>query len=513
MNSGFSRRDVIKLGGAAATLPLLGAGFQVVAAEGDTLTIAANTNLPSLNPSLPAVSGTVFQGFFASIYDPYIRQTADLDYVPGVLTEWGWNEDKSKVRLVVREDALWHDGKSVTAEDVAWSLDRAGKPENKNPMRFVWKTLGNFQVDGNVVTADVLRFEPTIFNWLGFLGAYVLPKDYFEKVGMDGFEAAPIGSGPYMVDKFERNSFLRLKAFDKYWGGKPAYETVVFKFVPDAASRVAQLESGAVDLTYNIPFEEYDRLIAKPEFEGQADLVANCGAVFITNQGPMLDPNVRKAAHFAINKQAIVERLLRGYGEPVSTMQAPEYDAYDPAITVPYDPELAIKLLADSGYSPENPVKVSFQTTQGSAPKDFETAQAIAGMWRKVGIEAEIEVIDVPKRAELLRAHQAADMILYSWSNPTRDPANCTGFALYDKSVQSAWRDRALGEKMDPWWGEKDEAKRLEGWKSVDRLVAEEAYIIPLFQYAQPIVYRKGIKVVPQKNQNILPATMSPAES
>ena len=103
---------------------------------------------------------------------------------------------------------------------------------------------------------------------MSFLTGYVLPKAYYEKVGAEGFEKAPIGTGPYMVDQFEQNAFLRLKANPNYWGGKPAFENVTIKFVPDAASRVAEIESGSSQVTLEIPYEEYDRLIAKDGLAG-----------------------------------------------------------------------------------------------------------------------------------------------------------------------------------------------------------------------------------------------------
>ena len=145
-------------------------------------------------------------------------------------------------------------------EDVAWSLERAGNAKTGNPIQFVWGKIGNFSVDGNTVTADVKEFEPTLFKWMAFLTGYVLPKAYYEKVGAEGFEAAPIGSGPYKVEKFERNAFVRLKANPNYWGGKPAFESVIIKFVPDATSRVAEIESGKTQVTFDIPYEEFDRL-------------------------------------------------------------------------------------------------------------------------------------------------------------------------------------------------------------------------------------------------------------
>src|SRR5882724_1682538 len=137
----------------------------------------------------------------------------------------------------------------------------------------------------------------------------------------------------------------RLRAHPNYWGGKPAFDTVVFKFVPDATSRVAEIESGGSDVTLEIPYEEFDRLKAKPGLAGATTPVSDIAMIFITDVAPMLDRNVRLAAHHSIDKKAIVERLLRGYGVPISTLQTPQYAAFDPTIEVKYDPELAKSLL------------------------------------------------------------------------------------------------------------------------------------------------------------------------
>src|SRR5665213_4499831 len=130
-----------------------------------------------------------------------------------------------------------------------------------------------------------------------------------------------------------RNAFLRLKANPKYWGGKPAFDTVVFKFVADGASRVAEVESGQSDITLEIPYEEFDRLKGKG-FTGYATPISDIGMIFINNIPPMLDRNVRLAANWSIDKKSIVDKLLRGYGIPISTLEAPGYEAYDPSIKI-----------------------------------------------------------------------------------------------------------------------------------------------------------------------------------
>ena len=102
----------------------------------------------------------------------------------------------------VREGVVWHDGTPFTPEDVVWSIERAGDPKSGNPVAFIWAGIGNFKIDGHRITADVKQFDPTLFKWMAFLTGYVLPKAYYEKVGAEGFEKKPVGTGPYMVDEY-----------------------------------------------------------------------------------------------------------------------------------------------------------------------------------------------------------------------------------------------------------------------------------------------------------------------
>jgi peptide/nickel transport system substrate-binding protein len=512
VSSTLSRRTLLQLAGAAALPASSSLLSRPAEAAAGTLTIAYNVNLPSFDPTigLSAVNPTI-QSIYQAIFDPYIGQAPDLSFKPGLLTKWDWNADRTKIMLEVRKDASWHDGSPVTPEDVVWSLQRAADPKSGNPIQFVWSKIGNFKIDGSTITGDVIEFEPALFKWMAFLTGYVLPKAYFEKVGAEGFEKAPIGSGPYKVDAFERNAFLRLKAHGNYWGGKPAFETVVFKFVPDATSRVAEVESGGSDVTFEIPYEEFDRLKAKPGLAGLTKPVSDIAMIFITDIDPMLDRNVRLAANHAIDKKAIVDRLLKGYGVPISTLEAPGYAAFDPSITVAYDPELATTLLAKSGYSVQKPVKFTIQTTRGFKPKDYEMIQAIVGMWRKVGIEATIEVYEVAQHFELRARHALAPAAFYNWGNAIGDPSTSTGFAMFGPSPHCAWKGKDTVERIGPLWGEKDEAKRIAGWREVDKYIADEGEVIPLFQYVQPLIYRKGLKVVQQANGMVLPQLITPA--
>ena len=293
----LTRRQALSLGAATFITGILAGRTVVEAADVNTLTIAFNVNLPAFDPTTgPSAVNPTIQAIYRSVFDQFIGQGPDLKFQPGLLTKWGWNDDKTKVWMDVREGVTWHDGSKFTPEDVVWSLNRAGDQKGGNPISFIWSTATNYKIEGNRITGDVVRYEPTYFMWMAFLTGYVLPKDYYTKVGAEGFEKKPIGTGPYMVDAYEGNSFLRLKANPNYFGGKPAFETVIYKFVPDTTSRVAEIESGSSDVTLEVPYEDFDRLKKKKGLDGVATPVSDIGMIFISNVGPMLDKNVRLAA-------------------------------------------------------------------------------------------------------------------------------------------------------------------------------------------------------------------------
>ena len=134
----------------------------------------------------------------------------------------------------MREGATWHNGDPVTAEDVVWSLERAGKETTGNPIQFIWSKTGNYKIDGNKITGDVLAVRADLLHVDGLPHRLRAAEEILRERRAEGFEKKPVGSGPYMVDEFQQNAFLRLKANPNYWGGKPAFDTVIFKFVPDA---------------------------------------------------------------------------------------------------------------------------------------------------------------------------------------------------------------------------------------------------------------------------------------
>src|SRR4051794_1395598 len=199
-----TRRQTFAMSAVGLIASLIGSRGGTQAAAGSTLTIAYNVDLRSFDPTAgPSAVNPTIQAIYRSVFDQYIGQKPNLAFEPGLLTGWGWNDDRSKIWMDVREGVTWHDGSLFTPDDIVWSLERAGDAKTGNPIQFTWSTIGNFKVDGKRVTADVKSFDPTIFEWMAFLTGFVLPKAYYQKVGAEGFEKKPIGTGPYMVDEYQ----------------------------------------------------------------------------------------------------------------------------------------------------------------------------------------------------------------------------------------------------------------------------------------------------------------------
>ena len=154
----ISRRSMLKTTVAAATLASV--GLPSFAQEIDELVIAYNVNLPSWDPTVgPSAVNPTIQGLYQSVFDNFIPQNTDLSFGQGLVTDWGWNDDLSQIWMDVREGVTWHNGDPFTAEDVAWSLQRAADPATGNPIQFIWGKITNIKADGNrayVLQVDVL---------------------------------------------------------------------------------------------------------------------------------------------------------------------------------------------------------------------------------------------------------------------------------------------------------------------------------------------------------------------
>lgn len=338
-----------------------------MAAFAQDLTIGRSSEQSSIDPQFSRTGNN--QGTSEMIFDRLVEIDQNLQITPGIVTEWT-NIDPTTWELKLREGVTFHDGSPLTADDVIYSLERADEvPNSPAPYSDMVAAVDKLEkVDDLTVRVTTKGPQPALIKDIGRV--FVVSKVATEGKSSNDFNSgdAAIGTGPYSFVEWTPGQNLRVKAYDGYWGDAPEFKDIDIKFISNDAARVAALLSGAVDVIDAVPPTDVETVTNSAGFKVES---APSGRVVylalsmagetvpdVTDlQGNPLDKNpfndarVRKAVSLMIDRQLIVDRILRGSGIPAGQL-VPEVlggYAYELGPDAP-DPEQAKALLAEAGY-------------------------------------------------------------------------------------------------------------------------------------------------------------------
>jgi len=294
----------------------------------------------------------------------------------------------------LRKGVKFHNGDPLTAEDVKFSVERViepGKEKKKSPQ------YGNIRAikEVRIVDAETLHIVtdkpfPLLLERLVFFP--VVPKKHIEKVGDEAFgTTAAVGTGPWKFVEWKRDQYIRLEAFDAHWRGKPPFKHLVVRAIPEVATQVAEMKTGGVDLIRNVSSDLVPELKANPLTYVSSTPILRVHYVELDMRQPPFDKKpVRQAANYAIDKQAIIQKLMGGLGQQVATVVQPLAFGFDAEVQpFPYDPKKAKELLAQAGYP--NGVDI----TAHSAFVEFRPVfEAITQMLTDVGLRTNARMWD-----------------------------------------------------------------------------------------------------------------------
>jgi peptide/nickel transport system substrate-binding protein len=474
----------------------------------DSLVIGWPVDPPTWDPVVRTNPGV--QALYKMVFDQPLTQAPDLKIIPGVVKAWKLAADGKRLDIELRDDVLWHDGKKLTTADIKYTyLERKARGD-KTDLGSVWRNLTDVQIESDTKAAMILSAPmPTAVQWLAFLANYIVPKHYMEQVGPEKFGEKPIGNGPYKLVSYERNSRAVFEAFDKYWGPKPSIKKVTVLIMKDPSARVAAIQAGQADWVSEVPVREVERLGKIKGLKAEIYPYTRIVLLQVRSDRAFADKNVRLAAHHAIDKVALSRALYAGKAVPLAMPATPGTPGYVTEFKFAYDPKKATELLAKSGFGPSKPVQITMATFNGVFPGDYDMARAIAQMWKVVGIEAKVEVIEQPKYFELNRGGQLPEATLYSWDNATGDPEMFSGYMLHPKLPFSAWKDDDVGGKIMQLFGTVNYDERVKGYRTVAAYAVEQGACIPLLQSVTTMAYKDNLNVVVYGNAWALPQTWS----
>ena len=361
---------------------LLGAAFA------QELTLAASTQPETLDPQITAATSS-FQST-KSLYDTLVEIGDDGEIVPALAESWEIAEDGLTWTFELT-DATFHDDTTFDSADVKASLERIAAEETASPKASEFATITSIDTpDENTVVLHLSEPTPALLATLASGWGAILPSEKIE-AGHD-FGNDPIGTGPFVLEEWVRDSYLRLSRFEDYYKGPVELESVTIRFVPDSAVQLQGLMTGEFDVIDTPAAVDYETVESDP----QLDLVQEpSGLVLvatINNRREYLDdPQVRQALNYAVNKEIVLD-VAYGGGEPVGTFMEVGSPWLPESIEpFAYDPERAQEMLAEAGVPEDFALDIVLPQPY---PQHITAGQIVQDMLNDVGIESEIRIVE-----------------------------------------------------------------------------------------------------------------------
>ncbi|WP_027256750.1 ABC transporter substrate-binding protein [Leisingera aquimarina] len=378
----------------------------------DGVTIGLQLEPPHLDPT-SAAAQAIDSVVYSNIFEGLTRFMGDGSVVPGLAESWEISGDGTVYTFKLREGVRFHDGSTMDAEDVKFSLDRARGEDSTNAQKALFEGITAVNaVDPQTVQITLDAPNGSLLFNLAWGDAVIVAPE-----SIDGIKTDPVGTGAYTFQEWVQGDRITLARNPEYWGDQPALASATFKFISDPTAAFAAMMAEDIDAFDNFPApENLPQFEADPRFqvlvgstEGETILSTN------NKQPPFDDVRVRQALAHAIDRQSIIDGAMFGYGTPIGTHFAPHNPAYrDLTGHSAHDPDKARALLAEAGFAD------GFETTLHLPPPSYARrgGEIVAAQLATVGIKAEIINVEWAQWLESVFRGKSFGLTIISHTEP-----------------------------------------------------------------------------------------------
>lgn len=514
------KRLITLLSHCATLAALLAGPAHAVAADtprpGGTLTAIVQ---PEPTAMTSGINNTYANGVVSSnIFDGLVTYDKDFNPQPSLATAWETSADGLTITFHLRHGVKWHDGVPFTAADVKFSLEEVWKKLHARG-RVTFAAVNEVQTPDNyTVVLKLAHPSPVIFSAVNAVEAQILPRHLYAgtHIATNPHNVKPIGTGPFRFKEWQRGQFIALEKNPDYWeAGKPLVDKLVFRIIPDAASRSAALETGEVLYApYNpVPLADVQRLKALPDlavdthgYEWQASFYF---IEFNLRRPELANLKVRQAIAHAIDRKGLIDTVWYGFGKPadspivsaVTRFHAPGLPQYD------YDPAKAEQLLDAAGY-PRQADGVRFRITLDHQPFNdtfANTDEYIRQNLKRVGIEATVRNQDLPTFLRKVYGDYDFDINGGQFSGYS-DPQMGVLRQYSSKTIKagipwvnaSNYRNPKMDEVIEAIQAQGDGPQRVASFHEFQRIAQADLPVFPLFEMRNFSVYSTRLGGVSQ---------------
>ncbi|MEY8830424.1 ABC transporter substrate-binding protein [Sedimentitalea sp. XS_ASV28] len=459
----------------------LAASLGAAQAQGD-LTVALQLEPPHLDPT-SAAAGAIDSVVYSNIFEGLTRFMSDGSIAPGLAESWEISEDGLSYTFRLREGVTFHDGTTMDAEDVKFSLDRARAEDSVNAQKALFEAISEVEVVDPLTVKLTLREANglLLFNLAWGDAVIVAPESIAD------IKTNPVGTGAFKFVDWVQGDRIEIARNPDYWGTPAVLDTATFKFISDPTAAFAAVMAEDVDVFAAFPApENLPQFDADPRFqvlvgstEGETILATN------NKQPPFDDIRVRQALAHAIDRQSIIDGAMFGLGIPIGTHFAPHHPAYvDLTGKSSYDPDKARALLAEAGLAD------GFETTLHLPPPSYARrgGEIVAAQLAEVGIKAEIINVEWAQWLESVFRGKNFGLTIVSHT----EPMDIGIYARPDYYFQ--YDNVAFQDVMAELNRTTDEARRTELLQQAQTIIADDYVNGYLFELAFPTVAKVGVE-------------------
>ncbi|MBQ2261575.1 MAG: ABC transporter substrate-binding protein [Loktanella sp.] len=447
----------------------------------DSITVAIQLEPPNLDPTSGAAQA-VDSVLYANVFEGLTRFDADGAVVRGLAQSWDISDDGLVYTFNLAAGVTFHDGTTMDAEDVKFSLDRARAEDSTNAQKVLFEDIADVTVI-DPLTVQVTLAQPNgmfLFN-LAWGDAVIVAPESIETIATN-----PIGTGPFTFTNWAQGDRIDMARNENYWGAAPALETATFRFISDPTAAFAAMMAEDVDVFVGYPApENLPQFEADPRFQVLVGNTEGETILAMNNQvAPFDNILVRQAVTHAIDRQAIIDGAMFGLGTPIGTHFAPHNPDYvDLLANSQFDPDLSRALLEEAGMAD------GFTATLKLPPPSYARrgGEIIASQLRAVGIETEITNLEWAQWLEEVFTNKDFGLTIISHTEPMdiNIYANPDYYFQYDNPDFRAVLDE-LNATTDP-------AARSALLAQAQTIISEDYVNAYLFQLAVATVARAEI--------------------
>ncbi|WP_370301391.1 ABC transporter substrate-binding protein [Pseudooceanicola sp.] len=466
---------------ALASAIAVAAGLGAAQAQTE-ITVAMQLEPPHLDPT-SAAAQAIDSVLYSNVFEGLTRFMGDGSVVPGLAKSWDISEDGLVYTFHLQDGVTFHDGTTMDAEDVKFSLDRARAEDSQNAQKALFASIDTVEVVDPLTVAITLK-EPNglfLFNMAWGDAVIVAPES------IDDIKTNPVGTGAFKFVNWTQGDSLQLERNPDYWGEAPVLEQATFRFIADPTAAFAAVMAEDVDVFAGFPApENLPQFEADPRFQVLVGSTEGETILAINNKQPPFDNvKVRQAVAHAIDRQAIIDGAMFGYGTPIGTHFAPHNPAYtDLTGQSGFDPEKSKALLSEAGFAD------GFETTLHLPPPSYARrgGEIIAAQLAEVGITAEIINVEWAQWLESVFNGKNFGLTIVSHTEPMDIGiyARPDYYFQYDNPDFQALMDE-LNKTTDP-------DQRTEMLQTAQKMIADDYVNGFLFELAYPTVAKAGIK-------------------